>query len=295
MSAFFRGLGILSGPRRATTRGLFAVLVFSLIFVVAAACSTDQPAGTSSDDTSLAHVHALVTNPADGSLLAATHQGVYKVENERATLVGDGRQDTMGLTVLGPDRLYASGHPEDGTGSSPHLGLIASEDGAKTWTTLSQEGKADFHSLVPTEVGVYGFNSLKSTLMFSDDGKSWVDLFTADLYDVAADPSDPDHLLLATAQGLQEYRRGSDPVTVNDTSDVVFVEWVGKRTVVGLTPDGSVLTSTDDGRNWSPAGRVSGAIEALGATAEGWQVATSSGIYESTDQGKTWRRILTRR
>lgn len=270
-------------------RPFFATLALSLIAVSAAACSNEK---SSVAGPTVSHVHALVTNPADGSLLAATHHGVFRIVDSKASLVGKGLQDTMGLAVLGPDRFYASGHPEPGKDSPPHLGLIASNDGARTWKTVSLAGKADFHSLAPTKTGVYGYNSLASTLMFSSDGKEWTDLFEGAVYDLAADPNNPDHLLFTTEQGVQDYRRGSEPTPLTGTAGIALVEWADERTVVGLTVAGEVRVSTNAGRNWSKAGTVKGDIEALGANADGWQVATADGIFESTDHGNTWRSIL---
>ena len=267
MSIFFRGLGAQSSPRRGTRRRprrLYPPLLFSLIFATAAGCSSTPVADSTKAAPSVSHVHALVTNPADGSLLAGTHQGVFKIEDGRATLIGKGRQDTMGLAVLGPDRFYASGHPEAGADAPPHLGLIVSADGAKTWKTSSLAGQADFHTLVPTSDGVYGFNSVRSMLMYSRDGKEWADLFEGGIYDVAADPHDPRHLLLTTEEGVKDYRRGSEPVLRAGTRGIALLEWADTRTVVGLTAGGEVLVSTDVGRKWSRVGSVSGDIEALG-------------------------------
>lgn len=282
----------LRGPGTRGRRKLPAPLVFSLIVATAAACLSNSVTDPGKAGPAVSHVHALVTNPADGSLLAATHQGVLKIEGGKATLVGKGRQDTMGLAVRGPDRFYASGHPEAGADSPPHLGLIASDDGTETWRTMSLAGQADFHTLAPTENGVYGYNSVASMLMYSGDGEEWTDLFRGAMHDIAVDPDDPDHLLLTTEKGVEDYRRGSDPKVLAETEGIALIEWVDERTVVGLTVDGRVLTSTDAGKRWTDAGRVSGDIEALGADTDGWQVATTDGIFESTDQGKSWRSIL---
>lgn len=153
-------------------------------------------------------------------------------------------------------------------------------------------GKADFHSLAPTNTGVYGYNSLTSMLMYSGDGKKWIDLFRGAVYDTAVDPNDSDHLLLTTEAGLRDYQRGSEPELRAETSGVALTEWADGRTVVGLTADGKVEVSTDTGKSWSLVGRVKGGIEAPGTSSTGWQVATADGVFESTDEGKSWRRIL---
>jgi len=198
----------------------------------------------------------------------------------------------MGLAVLGPDRFYASGHPEAGADAPPHLGLIASADGAETWKTMSLAGQADFHSLAPTSSGVYGYNSVASMLMYSSDGKEWTNVFRGVMHDIAADPDGAGHLLLTTENGVEDYRQGSEPTVLAKTEGIALIEWPDKRTVIGLTADGNVLMSSDAGRKWSDAGSVEGDIEALGANTDGWQVATTKGIFESTDQGKSWRSIL---
>ena len=294
MRMFLQGLDTRQGARRARAGTPYATLVFSLIFATAAACSSNPGSDQREAGPAVSHVHALVTNPADGSLLAATHEGVFKIEGGQATLVGKGRQDTMGLAALGPDRFYASGHPEAGADAPPHLGLILSEDGTETWKTMSMAGRADFHSLAPTSSGVYGYNSVASMLMYSSDGKEWTNLFRGAVHDIAVDPNGPGHLLLTTENGVEDYREGSEPKVLAKTEGIALIEWSDKRTVVGLTVDGNVLMSTDAGRKWSAAGSVKGDIEALGANADGWQVATTNGIFASTDLGKSWRNILDR-
>jgi hypothetical protein len=60
------------------------------------------------------HVHGLGINPKDGALFVATHTGLFRAgEGEpKATRVADRFQDTMGFTVVGPNRFLGSGHPE---------------------------------------------------------------------------------------------------------------------------------------------------------------------------------------
>ena len=291
MNLDLRGFGGASNPGRAASR-LCRSLMLGLVAVLATACAGVPASPPVVDPMSMPHVHALVTNPADGSLLAGTHEGVVRIEDGKAVPVGTSRQDIMGLAMAGPDRFYASGHPEPGASGPPHLGLIASNDGAKTWSSVSLAGQADFHTLVPTTAGLYGYNSVKSTLMFSKNRTKWTDLLTAALYDIAADPNDPTHLLLTAETGVRDYRVGTPPADVPETKGVAFIEWVDKQNVVGLTISGEVKVSPDGGQTWSQRGTVDGDIEALGVGPAAWHVATTEGIFASTDGGRTWDRIL---
>lgn len=87
-------------------------------------------------------------DPADGSVYAAGHLGVFRLSGTSAVRIADRYQDTMGFTVTGPRTFLASGHPSptDPAAVSPYLGLVRSIDAGSTWTTLSAGGEADFHS-----------------------------------------------------------------------------------------------------------------------------------------------------
>jgi hypothetical protein len=63
-----------------------------------------------------------------------------------AERVGDSYQDTMGFTVVGPNRFLGSGHPATDD-LPPLLGLIESTDAGKTWEHVSLLGEADSHVL----------------------------------------------------------------------------------------------------------------------------------------------------
>jgi hypothetical protein len=56
-------------------------------------------------------------------------------------------QDTMGLTIAGPDRFLVSGHSYPSDAGPSHLGLVASDDGGNTWIPVGLSGQADFHAL----------------------------------------------------------------------------------------------------------------------------------------------------
>lgn len=89
------------------------------------------------------HIHGLGINPADRSLFIATHTGTWRVANgtTKAERVGDNYQDTMGFTVVGPNRFLGSGHPATAD-QPPLLGLIESDDAGKTWEPVTRHRKA---------------------------------------------------------------------------------------------------------------------------------------------------------
>lgn len=119
--------------------------------------------------------------------------GPDETEDER---VGDLYQDTMGFSVAGASRFIGSGHPDlrqaRRENLPPHLGLIESTDGRKTWTPISLLGEADFHVLRST-ANVYGYDASNHRLLASADrGKTWQELDKpGQIVDLASDPSDP--------------------------------------------------------------------------------------------------------
>ena len=134
--------------RRAIRRA--AVVGFATFVILSsAACTSDEP--TQPDvipDVGVIHVHGLGVDPADGTLYAATHSGLFRIDGAGdAERVGEHWHDLMGFTVVGPNRFVASGHPDLRTDLPPLLGLVESDDGGVTWTSRSLLGDADFHAL----------------------------------------------------------------------------------------------------------------------------------------------------
>src|SRR5687768_15629237 len=74
---------------------------------------TSEAGGPKTGDPGPIHVHGLGINPKDGALFVATHTGLFRAGagESRASRVADRFQDTMGFTVVGPDRFLGSGHP----------------------------------------------------------------------------------------------------------------------------------------------------------------------------------------
>jgi photosystem II stability/assembly factor-like uncharacterized protein len=287
-------MAALKGQNRLTWIGLGAGLVLLVTAVAAAVGWRDDAARpAASDDGRLSHVHGLGVNPADGQLYVATHHGVFRLSDAQATRVGDGRQDTMGFTVTGPNEFLASGHPAPDEDGPPHLGLIHTSDAGRSWQSLSLAGRADFHLLRSSGGVVYGLDSTSGALMASSDGLTWQTRSTLEAYDLAVDPHHPDTLLAATDQGMRRSTDGGRTWTPAGGPPAVLLHW-SPRDLVAVTADGTLVRSVDGAATWSATGgRAPGAPAALSMHENLIYLATRDGrVLRSADAGATWQPML---
>ncbi|MBA3381046.1 MAG: exo-alpha-sialidase, partial [Actinobacteria bacterium] len=158
-------------------RGLFGLVALAVVILGAALwrMSADDRKSAATDAGPV-HVHGLGINPADGALYIATHTGLYRSGegDSKSVRVGDRKQDTMGFSVIGPDRFVGSGHPDFRTDLPPLLGLIESTDKGRSWESISLLGDADFHVLRAAGERVYGYDASNDRLLVSADaGRTW--------------------------------------------------------------------------------------------------------------------------
>jgi photosystem II stability/assembly factor-like uncharacterized protein len=241
----------------------------------------------------------LGVNPADGALFIATHTGMYRVdEGERkAERVGERYQDTMGFTIVGPNRFLGSGHPDINEARDKNLpsllGLIESTDSGESWEPISLLGEADFHVLRFAGERVYRYDASNDRLLVSADrGRIWKELEKpGPLVDLAVDPTNARRIVATSAGGLEEglfesrdggegWRRVSEAVGL--------LAWPGRLYLVA--GGGQVFASRDGGRRLDHRAEIGGQPAAL--VAEGpneLYVALHDGtIKRSSDGGATW-------
>ena len=263
--------------------------------VALTACSSDtgdRVAGPGE----LGHIHDLVIDE-DGSLLVASHSGLYRIESvDRAVLVGSEQHDLMSMAADDLD-LLASGHPdlrlekyrvED---HPPHLGLARSSDGGQTWTVEADLlGKHDFHALAPTDVGVYAADTEGVIMRRSPDGE-WETLGALAARDLAANPVDPSQLI-ATDEDGAAWASADGALTWNplpDAPDVIEIEWIADDQIIAASEEGTLWQTTAPNGDWSEIAIGPSDLETLHIDNDQWWVTVHGGaIHTRTGDGESW-------
>jgi hypothetical protein len=293
-------------PQPSVPRGLlfFAVLgaiglIVAGVLLWQASGDEDGLSGVAGADPGPVHVHGLGVNPADNALFIATHTGLFRVEqgDRRAERVGERYQDTMGFTIIGPNRFLGSGHPDIKEARAKNLpsllGLIESTDSGESWQPISLSGEADFHVLRFAGERVYGYDASNDRLLVSGDrGRSWQELEKpGPLVDLAVDPLDDLRIVVASAGGLEEglFESRDGGKSWKRVSEAVgLLAWPGRLYLIA--GGGQVFASRDSGRRLEHQGEIGGQPAAV--VAEGpseLYVALHDGtVKRSTDGGATW-------
>ena len=220
----------------------------------------------------------------------ATHTGALMV------FEGDTRQDTMGFTVTGPDEFVGSGHPDLRDDLPPLLGLIRSDDGGRSWNSISLLGEADFHVLRTAGTRIYGVNATDGTLRISDDGgRTWATRTPpAALLDLAPAPGRADELLASGESGLFVSRDAGETWRPTDRSRAGLLAWPEGDALYLVDGAGHVHRSRDRGGTWSAQGEIGGRPAAFVSERSVLYVALHTNeVKTSSDDGRTWRsRVL---
>jgi hypothetical protein len=275
------------------------------IVAALAGCGADDTGGNRttaaapapSGDPGPVHVHGLGENPKDGALFVATHTGLFRIATagDAPKRIADRYQDTMGFTVIGPDRFLGSGHPDGRDGLPPFLGLIESTDAGESWSARSLEGKADFHVLEAADDVVYGYGADWDTreaqfLVSRDRGRTWSRRVVPEpLVSLAIHPADPARFVAAGERGLHASAAGEGWRPVDGPTGLL--SWPTPDRLYSIDEGGIVRVSDNEGRTWRVAGDAVGEPAAFEATGrDELYVALHDGqIRRSTDGGRRWR------
>ena len=281
--------------RSRASSGLLSVLAASVVL----GCGERgaQSPGPGVGDLGPVHVHGLGVDPADGALFVATHTGLFRAADgqSRARRVAGRYQDTMGFTVVGPNRFLGSGHPDLREELPPFLGLIESDDAGRSWRAVSLQGRVDFHVLEAGGRRIYGygsdFDSREARFLRSDDGgESWRRLDPPEaLIALAISPADTRVLIASGEQRVFSSHDAGRSWTAIDAPEPGLLAWNGSAIFL-VAADGRAWRSNDDGASWREAVDVGGQPGAFdGGRDDELLVALHDGtIKRSGDGAASW-------
>ena len=196
------------------------------------ACSTDLQVWSMD---SLPHVHNVVI--VDDEIYLGSHEGLYRFSEEDGFHVVSPDFDVMGL-AFSDEGFYASGHPGPGFDYPDPVGLLVSSDRGATWDAVSLTGEVDFHLLDASGDTIIGAAANYGVLIMSDDsGQTWGSVDWPPLYDFGMSPTNPDHILIATGEGLMvSVDAGQSFTQIPGAPEAIMVQW---------SPDGIVLATPE--------------------------------------------------
>ena len=265
-----------------------------VLFAFLAGCGEDEPSSAPQPaETGIEHVHGLGVDPADDSLVIATHTGLFRspAGSQTAERIGDRRQDTMGFTVVGPKRYLGSGHPDLRDELPPLLGLIRSTDGGESWKPVSLLGEADFHVLRAAGRRVLGINSLDGRLLVSGDaGETWRrESLPEPLTDIAFHPDDSRRLVGTGEKGFYVSPDAGASWRRVAAGAAGLIAWPAADRLFLVDGSGRLKLSRDGGRRFEEAGATGAPPAAFEADGEDLYLATHDNrILVSRDGGRSW-------
>lgn len=287
-----------SAPCPGRTRA--AVAGLALLALVATGCGGEGDGTQSGGDPGAQHVHGLAYDPGREALVAAAHTGLFEIEGSRYTRIGENYQDTMAFTVAGPGRYLGSGHPggEAQLDLPPFLGLIESTDGGESWSSVSLQGRVDFHLLQVAGSRIYGFGSnfktRREALYVSDDGgKTWrIGPAPGALASLAVSPSDPNLLVASGARRLFLSRDGGRrwrPLR----SGPGILAWPRDGALYRADPSGVLSVATAPTAKFGSLGDFGLTPTAFASAPDGsfYVAGEQDEILASGDNGRSWSEI----
>lgn len=280
-----------------TLSSTHALTVLVAALLLATGCASNSSPRTSEvernyPDPGMTHVHGLGVDPADGTLYAATHRGLFVlVPGQAPRRIADRWQDTMGFTVVGPRTFLGSGHPDFDRDPTlpPRLGLIRSTDAGQSWQPVSLTGTADLHVLRVVRGTVWAWDGSSGTLLRStDEGVTWARRATVPLDDFVVSPDGT--TVVATRGGTLSLSADRGQTFTGLGGPGLRVLGWTEQGLVGLDAVGIVHVSPGPGRGFVRRGAVGGAPAAFTMTGGAWYAATEQGtILSSRDDGLTWQ------
>ena len=249
-------------------------------------------------------VGGLTVNPADGTLVMTTNSGMFRIApgattpkrftGTLETPSGTGKlSEALVTRFVEPDVLLGSGHPAEGESLPSALGLIRSEDAARTWTSVSQLGKADFHAIETSGETIVGALFGQAQMLVSDDGgRTWMSKAAPlPIVGLEVDPDDARLWIASTQSGIFRTTDGGGTWRQVDPTPNVRFAWAEGSDLYRIDPGGDVKVSSDGGESWKDLGSTGGEPQALAVAADGTLYAAllDGTVSVSEDGGNTFK------
>ncbi|GIV96947.1 MAG: S-layer protein [Herpetosiphonaceae bacterium] len=191
-----------------------------------------------------------------------------------------------------------------------HNGIMRSDDGGRTWTTLIEQRGFDAMSIlvrdtVPPQIAVAGHHIFQASW---DGGQTWQSvshsLPSNDIHALVMNPDRPEQLtvyvagegLFSSFDGGRSWDRlAGQPAVVKDTMTLASAGGDPETLYLGTLRSG-LWRSQDGGVTWAELGWDSqfGSILALAVdplARTTLYVGTNRGLFKSTDGGNTWTQL----
>jgi len=287
---------------------------FRWVLAAGVAIAALMPPAFGHETVMLRHVHGLGYSPDGRRIIIPNHQGLSIYDGGRWSKMPGPAHDFMGFAVT-RKFIFSSGHVAPGGGRGASLGLIRSQDGGRSWTSLGFEGEAEFHLVAAgyESDALYVHNPAPNSRMprsglyrMAPEGVAWRGAeargMRGELYKLAAHPTDEATIAAVTSEGLFWSRNGGDEFRP-------LIEGAEVRTAYFPLDGDSLWFGTFDGRpalfrlaladgardeiGLPPIGRDLVAYVAQNPVrrAEFAMVTFERAVFLSPDRGKTWTRI----
>jgi photosystem II stability/assembly factor-like uncharacterized protein len=176
------------------------------------------------------------------------------------------------------------------------LGLIRSEDGGRTWTSVSELGTSDFHALELSGDRIVGALFGQSQVLVSDDdGRTW-ETRTAPqpLVSLEVDPADSNRWIGSTERGIFLSTDGGESWRQQDPTPNVRFAWSDGGELFRIDPGGQLKVSTDGGEAWEDRGSTGGEPHALAVAEDGkvYAALIEGTVKVSEDGGGTFTDLV---
>ena len=295
------------GARQLPSRRFIALI--SMAVMALAGCGSDAAApeeAVPTPDPGEA-IYSLAIDPADGTLLAATGPGFYRLPGdtgkpERLTAQlsspqGNGPVKDLVVRFTGGRTLIGSGHAAEPP-MPTNVGLVRSTDQGKTWQVVSGQGEADYHEIEVVGERIFGLRTDGAGLVqVSTDGGRTFETRQAPTgstpVDIAVNPADPTHWAMSNDSGTFISTNEGRSWRQRSTTPRPRLVWPAPDALYGVGLDGTVRHSPDGGRTWQEKGSLGAGPKELIAAPDGglYAVTTGGQIHRSGDGGATWSKV----